>query len=98
MGRGVWVGLSVLLLVASGCGTESATGTRPDPKRLAKGESVLAAVSWSNTVEMGGDNETGTYLSVARGKGDKEVVWPVVTDIGTTAKVSLTAWCLKFPA
>jgi uncharacterized protein DUF4232 len=191
MDRRMLVGLSALLLVVSGCGTQSAAGSRPDPKpyntplpskrptptptpppatcpangaklsvgvvdaalghravtvkltncsarpmtldgypdvavldakrnklkvavardssymaidpgpvriRLAHGESALAAVSWSSTVEMGAAKLTGTYLSIASGNGDRPVIWPVVTDIGTTAKISLTAWCLKFPA
>jgi hypothetical protein len=68
----------------------------PAKLRLRKGESALAAVSWSNTVEAGEDEAEGTYLSIARGARDKPVVWPVVTDIGTTAKITLTAWCLTF--
>lgn len=68
----------------------------PTKLRLKKGESALAAVSWSNTVEIGEDEAAGTYLSIGRAH-DKPVVWPVVTDIGTTAKITLTAWCLKFP-
>jgi hypothetical protein len=34
----------------------------------------------------------------ARGKGDAMVVWPVSLDLGSAAKVELTAWCLKFPS
>jgi len=26
------------------------------------------------------------------------VVWPVSLDLGSAAKVELTAWCLKFPS
>jgi hypothetical protein len=70
----------------------------PARLRLRKGESALAAVSWSNTVEIGEAKAAGTYLSIAKDARDKPVVWPVVTDIGTTAKITLTAWCLKFPA
>lgn len=73
-----------------------ATDPGPARIRLGKGESALAAVSWSNTVEVYGGAVTDTYLSVARGKGDTPIVWPVVTDIGTTGKVELTAWLLKF--
>ncbi|MER7245149.1 DUF4232 domain-containing protein [Kribbella sp. NPDC000426] len=71
----------------------------PGPKKLLlhKGETALAAVSWSNTVEAGDDKASGTYLAVARGKGEHPVVWPVDTDLGTTAKVTLTAWCRTFP-
>ena len=69
----------------------------PTTIRLKKGESALTAVSWSNTVEIGEDKAAGTYLSIARRAHDKPVVWPVVTDIGTTAKIALTAWCLRFP-
>jgi hypothetical protein len=71
----------------------------PGPKKLVlrKGEAALAAISWSNTVEAGEDKASGTYLAVARGKGEHAVVWPVDTDLGTTAKVTLTAWCLTLP-
>jgi hypothetical protein len=69
----------------------------PTKLRLSKGESAMAAVSWSNTVEMGADKAEGTYLSIAARAHDKPIVWPVLTDIGTTAKLTLTAWCLKFP-
>ena len=69
----------------------------PTKLRLRKGESARAAVSWSNTVEAGEDKAAGTYLSIARSTRDKPVVWPVDTDIGTTAKITLTAWCLTFP-
>ena len=69
----------------------------PTQLRLRKGESALAAVSWSNTVEAGEDKAAGTYLSIARSTRGKPVVWPVDTDIGTTAKITLTAWCLTFP-
>ncbi|MGW6277816.1 DUF4232 domain-containing protein [Kribbella sp. NPDC055071] len=71
----------------------------PEPTaiRLRKGETATAAVSWSNTVEIGADKSAGTYLSIASRAHDKPVIWPVVTDIGTTARLTLTAWCLKFP-
>lgn len=69
----------------------------PTTIQLRKGETAMAAVSWSNTVEIGADKATGTYLSIMSRAHDKPVVWPVVTDIGTTAKLTLTAWCLKFP-
>lgn len=71
----------------------------PGPTKLIlrKGETALAAVSWSSTVEAGEDKASGTYLAVARGKGQHPVVWPVDTDLGTTAKVTLTAWCRQFP-
>lgn len=74
--------------------------TDPGPRKiqLRKGESALAAVSWSNTVEAGLDKGEGSFLSVARGKGDTPVIWPEWLDLGTTAKVQLTAWCLKFPS
>jgi hypothetical protein len=66
--------------------------------RLAKGESVLAVVSWFNTVDMiSGDKVAGSFLSVARGTTERPVVWPVNTDIAVKAKLSLTAWSLKLP-
>jgi hypothetical protein len=69
----------------------------PTRIRLHKGESAVAAVAWSSTVEVAEDKASGTYLAVARRSGDHPVIWPVATDLGTTAKVTLTAWCLKFP-
>ncbi len=69
----------------------------PTQIRLHKGESALAAVAWSSTVEVAEDKASGTYLAVARRRGERPVIWPVDTDLGTTAKVSLTAWCLNFP-
>jgi hypothetical protein len=69
----------------------------PTEIRLRKGDSALAVISWSSTVELGKDKAAGTYLSIARRVQDKPVIWPVVTDIGTTAKLTLTAWCLKLP-
>jgi hypothetical protein len=70
----------------------------PAKLRLHKGESVLAAASWANIVDAGVDKASGTYLSVAAAAGDHPTIWPVDTDLGTTAKVTLTAWCRKFPA
>ena len=69
----------------------------PTRIRLRKGKSALAAVAWSSTVEVAEDKASGTYLAVARRSGDHPVIWPVSTDLGTTAKITLTAWCLKFP-
>lgn len=73
--------------------------TDPGPKKieLRKGESALAAVSWSNTLEAGLEKAEGSFLSVASGNGDPAVIWPEWLDLGSTAKVQLTAWCLKFP-
>ncbi|MFF0270464.1 DUF4232 domain-containing protein [Kribbella sp. NPDC004536] len=71
----------------------------PGPTRihLNKGESALAAISWSNTVEVAEHKASGTYLRIAHHPGAKPLVWPVDTDLGTTARITLTAWCLKFP-
>jgi hypothetical protein len=71
----------------------------PGPTKLSlrKGQTALAVVSWSSTVEAGEDKEAGTYLAVARAATDHPVVWPVDTDLGTTAKLTQTAWCLKLP-
>jgi hypothetical protein len=69
----------------------------PTQIRLNKGESAVAAVSWSSTVEVAEDKASGTYLAVARHRGEQSVTWPVDTDLGTTAKIILTAWCVKFP-
>jgi hypothetical protein len=66
----------------------------PGPRKavLDKGESAEAAVAWSNTVEAGLDKREGNYLSVASGNGDAPVIWPEWLDLGTTAKIQLTAW------
>ncbi|WP_350277426.1 DUF4232 domain-containing protein [Kribbella sp. HUAS MG21] len=69
----------------------------PTRIRLDKGESAIAAISWSNTVEVAEDKASGTYLTVARSAGERPVVWPVDTDLGSTAKLTLTAWCLELP-
>ena len=71
----------------------------PGPAKLLlhKGETAVAAISWSNTVEAGADKASGAYLAVAQGKGVHPVVWPVDIDLGTTAKLTLTAWCRTFP-
>lgn len=71
----------------------------PGPTRihLHKGESALAAVSWSSTVEVAENKTSGTYLRIASHTGTKPIVWPVDTDLGTTARITLTAWCRKFP-
>lgn len=69
----------------------------PTKIRLAKGETALAAVSWSSTVEVAEDKASGTYLAVARRRGVSPIVWPVDTDLGTTARITLTAWCRKLP-
>jgi hypothetical protein len=69
----------------------------PSRIRLNKGESALAAISWSSTVEVAEDKASGTYLAIARQAGDHPVVWPVDTDLGTTARITLTAWCVKLP-
>jgi hypothetical protein len=46
----------------------------PAKLRLQKGESALAAVSWSDTVEVDEDKAAGTYLSIAGGTRDEPVV------------------------
>jgi hypothetical protein len=69
----------------------------PSRIRLAHGQSALAAIAWSNTVEVAEDNLTGTYLAIAPHTGQSPVIWPVTTDVGTTAKLTLTAWCRKLP-
>jgi hypothetical protein len=69
----------------------------PQQIRLAKGEALLAVVAWSNTVTEG-DTMNGSYLAVAYAKGEPTAVWPVFTDLGTTGKVELTAWCAKLPS
>ncbi|MEU4197807.1 DUF4232 domain-containing protein [Kribbella sp. NPDC026611] len=68
----------------------------PTKIHLHKGESVLAAVSWSNTVGAG-TKSAGTYLSIAKATHEPSTIWPVATDLGTTGKLTLTAWCRKFP-
>ncbi|GAB3817815.1 hypothetical protein GCM10028799_22790 [Kribbella italica] len=67
----------------------------PARLRLAKGQTALSVVAWSNTVADGPDPETGQFLKVAASKGDAQAVWPVVTDLGTTGKLEVTAWARK---
>lgn len=71
----------------------------PGPARihLDKGETALAVVAWSNTVEVAEDKASGAYLAVAPHPGERQAVWPVDTDLGTTARITLTAWCRKLP-
>jgi hypothetical protein len=73
--------------------------TDPGPRRirLANGETVLSVVAWSNTV-TDGDKMNGSYQAVAHAKGAATAIWPVSTDLGTTGKVELTAWCTKLPS
>ncbi|MFF0345313.1 DUF4232 domain-containing protein [Kribbella sp. NPDC004875] len=63
---------------------------------LHKGQSALAAVSWSNTVEVAEDKISGTYLAITARTTDHPIIWPVDTDLGTTSKLTLTAWGLTF--
>lgn len=65
--------------------------------RLDKGESALAVISWSNTVEVAEDKASGTYLAVARRSGERPVVRRVDTDLSTTARLTLTAWSRELP-
>jgi hypothetical protein len=69
----------------------------PQRIRLANGETLLSVVAWSNTV-TDGDPMNGSYLTVAHAKGEPTAIWPVFTDLGTTGKVELTAWCTKLPS
>lgn len=69
----------------------------PSRIRLTHGQSALAVIAWSNTVEVAEDNLTGTYLAIASHTGQPPVIWPVTTDVGTTAKLTLTAWSRKLP-
>ncbi|MEU8226401.1 hypothetical protein [Kribbella sp. NPDC048915] len=58
----------------------------PTGIRLRKGESALAAVSWSNTTEVAEDKASGTYLAGARRTGDRPTIWPVDISLGTTPR------------
>jgi uncharacterized protein DUF4232 len=68
-----------------------ATDPGPTRIRLARGKSVLASVAWSNTVTYG-DNQSGAYFAISWRKGVPPVIWPEYVDIGTTGKITLTAW------
>nr|WP_238354800.1 DUF4232 domain-containing protein [Kribbella sandramycini] len=68
-----------------------ATDPGPGKIRLKQGKSVEAFVSWSNTT-TDGEVRNATFLSIARGKQEGPVVWPVELDLGTTGAVKLTAW------
>ncbi|WP_460649222.1 DUF4232 domain-containing protein [Kribbella endophytica] len=67
----------------------------PERLKLAKGQTAVSVVAWSNTVAAGSDPEAGQFLKVAASKGDAQAVWPVVTDLGTTGKLEVTAWARK---
>jgi len=68
-----------------------ATDPGPTRIRLAKGKTVLASIAWSNTVTYG-DNNKGSYFAISWKKGVAPVIWPEYVDIGTTGKITLTAW------
>jgi hypothetical protein len=63
-----------------------------EPVRLAEGRTARAVVAWSNTVADGADPQAGQFLTVAARKGEAQAVWPVMTDLGTTGKLEVTAW------
>ncbi|WP_344748229.1 DUF4232 domain-containing protein [Kribbella aluminosa] len=65
--------------------------------RLNTGETALAAIAWPNTVEVAEDKVSGTYLAIAPRLGEPRLIWPADTDLGTTARVALTAWRRKLP-
>ena len=67
----------------------------PGRLRLGKGQTAVSVVAWSNTVADGSDPVTGQFLKVAASKGDAQAVWPVVTDLGTTGQLEVTAWARK---
>ncbi|WP_328701655.1 DUF4232 domain-containing protein [Amycolatopsis pittospori] len=61
------------------------------PQTVQPGGTLLSVVSWSNTVTVGSP-EAGAYVTVAAAKGDPEQRITVDTDLGTTGKLTLTAW------
>ncbi|MFI6308398.1 DUF4232 domain-containing protein [Amycolatopsis thailandensis] len=61
------------------------------PQTVRPGGTLLSVVSWSNTVTAGSP-EAGAYVTVAAAKGDPEQRITVDTDLGTTGKLTLTAW------
>jgi hypothetical protein len=67
----------------------------PQRLRLGKGQTAVSVVAWSNTVADGSDPQAGQFLKVAASKGDAQAVWPVMTDLGTTGKLEVTAWARK---
>ena len=68
-----------------------ATDPGPTRIRLAPGKTVLASIAWSNTVTYG-DNNKGSYFAISWRKGVAPVIWPEYVDIGTSGKITLTAW------
>ncbi len=61
------------------------------PQTVQPGGTLLSVVSWSNTVAMGSP-EAGAYVTVEAAAGDPEQRIVVDTDLGTTGKLTLTAW------
>ncbi|EMD24526.1 DUF4232 domain-containing protein [Amycolatopsis azurea] len=61
------------------------------PQTVQPGGTLLSVVSWSNTVTAGSP-EAGAYVTVAAATGDPEQRITVDTDLGTTGKLTLTAW------
>ncbi|KFZ77694.1 hypothetical protein ED92_38225 [Amycolatopsis sp. MJM2582] len=64
------------------------------PQTVQPGGTLLSVVSWSNTVTVGSP-EAGAYVTVAAAKGEPEQRITVDTDLGTTGKLTLTAWNAK---
>ncbi len=61
------------------------------PQTVQPGGTLLSVVSWSNTVTVGSP-EAGAYVTVSAAKGEPEQRIVVDTDLGTTGKLTLTAW------
>ncbi len=61
------------------------------PQTVQPGGTLVSVVAWSNTVTVGSP-EAGAYVTVAAAKGDPEQRITVDTDLGTTGKLTLTAW------
>jgi hypothetical protein len=64
----------------------------PTPVTLAPGQTAQAVLLWRNTVEVGLDDTSGTYLGVTTATGDTEQVIELDVDMGTTGRLTAGPW------
>ncbi|QWF81910.1 hypothetical protein HUW46_05345 [Amycolatopsis sp. CA-230715] len=64
------------------------------PQTLEPGQHLLSVLSWSNTVTAG-ESATGSFATVTPVPGGEARTLPVDTDLGTTGKLTVTAWAPK---
>ncbi|GAA1972111.1 DUF4232 domain-containing protein [Amycolatopsis minnesotensis] len=66
----------------------------PAPHTLEPGQHLLSVLSWSSTV-TDGDSAAGSFVTVTPVPGGEARTLPVDTDLGTTGKLTVTAWAPK---